>query len=57
MADERRLKMLEREIEEAKDLKRRNEEMKRILRRQVVEREAVLDREEEILIESETSQG
>ena len=34
MADERRLKMLEREIEEAKDLKRRNEEMKRILRRQ-----------------------
>ena len=51
MADERRLKMLEREIEEAKDLKRRNEEMKRILRRQVVEREAVLDREEEILIE------
>lgn len=51
MADERRLKMLDREIAEAKDLKRRNDEMKRILRRQVVEREAVLDREEDILID------
>lgn len=49
--EKRQIKMLEREIQEADDLKRRNQEMKDILARQVRERDAMLDYEESQLVE------
>eukprot|EP00939_MAST-03C_sp_MAST-3C-sp1_P005426 g5426.t1 len=51
MWDARRGKLLEREIAEAKDLRRRNKEMRQILDHQVSERERILDDEENQLIE------